>query len=111
MTTEPGPHFGPHRPTLGDGGRVVVWAKYAPGDAVYCPGTYRERRHTERGDRRQQSRSGPCRHKWGRPGPSTSTWVRVKRMEHDKASGTTLILECPDCHCPIEFLTVAAEAA
>jgi hypothetical protein len=32
-------------------------------------------------------------------------------MEHAKASGTTLILECPDCHCPIEFLTVAAEAA
>ena len=29
------------------------------------------------------------------------------------AAGMTLILECPDCHSPIEFLTVAgtAEAA
>jgi hypothetical protein len=74
---------------------------YASGASVVCPG------HYQPGDRR----TGPCRHKWGRSGPGTETWVRVKRIGHDRAPGLTLILGCPECRCPIEFLTVTAEAA
>jgi hypothetical protein len=112
MHNPDGPRSGPHRSAVDDGGRVVGWVTYATGDTVYCPGAYRERRQVDRGDRRHAPRSGPCRHKWGRPGPRTETSVRVRRMGQSPAPGTTLILECPDCHCPIEFLTVqAAEAA
>ena len=83
------------------------------GATVPCPGTHTDRRRRPRGDRRAVPRPDACRHRWGRVGPATVVSVRVKRGAHHTAGsvGPTMILECPDCHQPIEFLTRAADRA
>jgi len=67
------------------------------------------------GDRRVVMR--PCAHRWGRVGPHSTVQVRVRHGE--KLGGivqsgyepVAMILECPDCHQPIEFLTSSAGQA
>lgn len=111
ITTEPRPPHGPFALPSAEGpSSVGDWTIYRQSESVMCPGTYRERRTADRGDRRVAARSGACRHRWGRV--TAGEWhVRHKRLGQPDAVGETVVLECPDCHCPIEFSRPHAVAA
>jgi hypothetical protein len=81
------------------------------GEDIRCPGTRHDRRDHIRGsDRRAAPRSGPCNHRWGRVGQG-ATCVRVRQTGQEPWVGPSSVLDCPTCHQPIEFATVAARAA
>ena len=86
----------------------LEWATYGPGATIYCPGHYRAGWFTNGlGHPRHTSRHGPCRQRWGRVGPDTMIRLRLRRAGALLAPGLTLILECPECGHPIEFVTYA----
>jgi hypothetical protein len=85
---------------------------FQEGERIECPGTRADRRDRPRegDDRRMAPRSGPCNHRWGRVGPGSVLRVRVLRRGDISVDPST-VLDCPNCHQPIEFATVAARAA
>ena len=73
---------------------------------VICPGTKPDRRHTQRGDRREGP-PRPCGHSFGRV-VSGQVYVRLQPRAIGAAQ---IVVSCPACSARVEFLTVAAEAA
>lgn len=103
-TDDSRPQGGPFPESRGAG-------RFTFGDRVRCPGTDNGRRHRNRGD----GSARPCRYEWGRVGPGTVVEVSVKQgaylQAHIAPEGQTLLLECPWCHCRIEFKTRPSQAA
>jgi hypothetical protein len=107
MTTSDGPRSGPHIPVVGSGGLSHEWVIAASNAPIRCPALCPDRRRDNRGDRRAQERV--CGFVMGRSG-SHATAVRWKRIGQSAVLGSHVI-RCEKCREPVEFLTVAAEAA
>jgi hypothetical protein len=89
-----------------------VWARYAAGDWIVCPGySALDRRATRpESDRRKEPR--PCTYTFGRVQLGSRAWLRrIQPGEVVDPPPGTILQKCPVCSARVLLLLQSAEAA